>query len=244
MRKSSIFFGRIHLHRHSSHARLWVAVTSWVASGSPLARARMFGYGRCSASFARARAGGRCPALVRTPDAGVDPTRDRVSQAESPPCASPRVSRRVLAHTTRHTLSCLGSPPAPRSLLLACSASGGAPRASPGPALGGRCAALGRIPDDGVDPTRGRVSQAESPPCASPRVSRRVLAHTTRHTLSIPAFFVVCLVPRTGDRAPVVATNALPRGIRCQAQFAGLNATPGARLIDVPAREFRHDERP
>ncbi len=70
--------------------------------------------------------------------------------------------------------SCVGvASGSPRSLALACSAAVAAPAASTGSALGGRGRALGRILDVAVRPSRGLVSQAESAPCASPRVSRR-----------------------------------------------------------------------
>ncbi len=76
----------------------------------------------------------------------------------------------------------LGSPPAPRSLSLACSASAAPPAASTGRALGFRWLASGRVPDAEVSALRGRVLQAESAPYASPRVSRFVLAHKPRHS--------------------------------------------------------------
>jgi len=147
-----------------------------------------------SRSHVRLRAGLRDLAWVgaRNPLPRIGDDRRRVreraassgSKAESPPSASPRASRLVLAHKPRPPLCCVwvasGDP-------LACArmfGSGRSPATSPGPATGVRRPASGRYVVVGTRTSRARVSPAGAPTSASPRLSRRGLAHTARQPLA------------------------------------------------------------
>ncbi len=79
----------------------------------------------------------------------------------------------VAAERLQNSIAFVPTPSAPLAS-LGCSAPVAAPVASTGPALGLRGPASGRHLDAPVRPPQGRVSQAESTPCASPRASRCV----------------------------------------------------------------------
>jgi len=137
-------------------------VLSWVASGSPLALARMLGSGRGSASSPGQAIGVCGPASGSTLVAGGGSSRERGSQAESPPSASLGCLVIVSCRLRRH--------PRFRAVL----GSGRAPRAPPGPRRGAPAAPRIGSPS-WAEVRRRRWSRRRNPSLRLAGLSERLL---------------------------------------------------------------------